>query len=87
MPDNNETLSLKLTQHNQILEQYRMSIYNLELRFDLLVRMMEEKGIFAAEEFQKRWPVYLQKDIGVVGSDGVMEGSLKVTFYGQNGGK
>ena len=43
---------------------------------------MEEKGIFAKEEFDKRWPLYLKNDIGMVGPDGIMEGSLCIKFYG-----
>lgn len=44
--------------------------------------MMEEKGVFAEGEFDKRWPLYLKNDIGMVGPDGMMEGSLKIHFYG-----
>ena len=56
MADNTELLTLKVNQQTQILEQYRMDIYNMELRFSLLVKMVEEKGIFAGGEFEKRWP-------------------------------
>lgn len=77
----NELLNLKINQINAVLDQYRLGIHNLELRFTLLNKMLEEKGIFALKEFEKRWPQYLKNDIGVQGPDGVMEGSLKVTFY------
>jgi len=73
---------LRDSQQQQILDQYRISIYNLELKFDLLIKMMEEKGIMAKEEFAKRWPLYLKNDIGVLNAGGHMEGSLKVSFYG-----
>lgn len=81
MADNNELLNLKVNQMTQILEQYRMDIYNLELRLSLLIKMVEEKGIFAGGEYEKRWPLYLKNDIGAMGQNGVMEGSLKVHLY------
>ncbi len=84
MADDLNMLNLKLNQQNQILDQYRMNIYNLELRFKLIVKMLEEKGQFSTDEYDQRWPLYLKNDIGVVGPDGIMEGSLKVHFY--NGG-
>jgi hypothetical protein len=84
MAESTELLSLRIAQQGQIIEQYRMSIYNIELRMTLLVKMLEEKGTFIKEEFDKRWPVFLKNDVGVPGPDGIMEGSLKVKFY--NGG-
>jgi hypothetical protein len=81
MADNTELLTLKVNQQTQILEQYRMDIYNMELRFSLLVKMVEEKGIFAGGEFEKRWPLFLKNDIGAMGPGGIMEGSLKTHFY------
>lgn len=80
----NDQLNLKISQQGQILEQYRVNIYNLELRVNLLIKMLEEKGHFIPKEFEKRWPAYLKHDVGVPGSDGIMEGSLKVTFYGMD---
>lgn len=85
MSNSQELLTLRQAQQGQILDQYRVNIYNLELRFNLLNKMLEEKGIFAKGEYEKRWPVFLKNDIGVLGSDGMMEGSLKVTFYGEGG--
>lgn len=81
MAENNELLTLKTNQQSQILDQYRGNIYNLELRQSLIVKMMEEKGIFATGEFDKRWPLFLKNDIGMIGPDGIMEGSLKIYFY------
>lgn len=78
----NDQFNLKISQLNQIIEQYRVNIYNMELRFNLIVKILEEKGIILQGEFDKRWPVFLKNDIGVPGSDGLMEGSLKVSFYG-----
>ena len=78
-----ENLSLKTAQIAQILDQYRGTIYTLELKMNLLVKMMEEKGIYAIEEFNKRWPIYLKNNIGVVGQDGIMEGSLKINFWNE----
>jgi hypothetical protein len=83
MADDTNTLNLKISQMMQILDQYRVNIFNMDLRFQLMTKMLEEKGIFAKEEFAKRWPVFLKSDVGVIGQDGVMEGSLKVTFYGE----
>jgi flagellar biosynthesis/type III secretory pathway protein FliH len=74
---------LRDNQQQQIIDQYRAAIYNLELKFDLLIKMFEEKGIMAKEEFGKRWPLYLKNEIGVIGPEGRMEGSLKVSFYGE----
>lgn len=76
-----EDTILRDNQHQQIIEQYRSSIYTLELKFDLFVKMFEEKGLFAKDEFNKRWPLYLQNDVGVMGPDGKINGSLKVTMY------
>jgi len=82
MAENNELLTLKTNQQSQILDQYRGNIYNLELRLNLVLKMMEEKGIFASGEFEKRWPLYLKNDVGMVGPDGKMEGALRIKFYG-----
>ena len=77
-----ESTVLRDNQHQQIIEQYRSNIYTLELKFDLLIKMFEEKGLFAKEEFSKRWPLYLKNDIGVLGSDGkISNGKMKVTMY------
>ena len=84
MTESPESLSLKIAQVSGILEQYRVNIYNLELRLSLLVKMIEEKSIFAIEEFERRWPLYLKNTVGILGSDGIMEGSLKVHFFGEN---
>lgn len=81
MADNLDTLSLKTNQMMGILDQYRMNLFNQDLRLNLLVKMLEEKGVFAKEEFTKRWPIFLQNDVGVIGQDGVMQGTLRVTFY------
>jgi hypothetical protein len=37
----------------------------------------------AKEELARRWPLYLKNDVGVLGPEGKMEGSLKVSFYGK----
>jgi hypothetical protein len=74
--------SLRFNQQQGALDQYRMNIYNIELRFDLLLKMLEEKGMLAKDEFNKRWPLYLKNEIGVMGQDGKMDGVLKITFYG-----
>jgi uncharacterized protein involved in type VI secretion and phage assembly len=73
---------LRDNQFQQITDQYRVNIYNLELKFDLLIRMLEEKGLMAKDEFNKRWPIHLKNDIGVIGPSGKMDnGELKVTIY------
>lgn len=81
--DTAEIMNIKMAigQINQVLEQYRSSIYNMELRMELLVKMLGEKGVMATGEFDTRWPQFLKNDVGVVGQDGVMQGSLKTTFY------
>jgi len=81
MPENLDTLTMRAAQQGQILEQYRVNIYNSELRFELLIKMFEEKGILAKEEFNKRWPLYLKNDVGVIGVNGIMEGTLLTNFY------
>lgn len=81
MAENNELLTLKTNQQSQILDQYRGNIYNLELRVSLIIKMMEEKGIFTQGEYENRWPLFLKNDIGMVGPDGKMEGTLKIHFY------
>jgi hypothetical protein len=77
-----DMLMLRTLQQQQILDQYRVAIYNLELRFALLIKMIEEKGVMAKGEFDTRWPVYLKNDVGVIEPDGRMAGTLKVIFYG-----
>ena len=79
-----DNLMLRTVQQQQILDQYRIAIYNLELRSALLIKMIEEKGFMVREEFDKRWPIYLKNDVGIIGPDGKMEGSLKISFYGGN---
>ena len=80
--ETNEKLNLQVNQMNQILEQYRANMFTTELKFNLVLKMLEEKGILAKGEFETRWPQYLKTDIGVVGQDGIMDGSLAVHFYG-----
>lgn len=82
MAENAQILNLQIAQLNQISEQYRVNLYNTELRFNLLLKMLEEKGIFMGGELDKRWPIYLKNDVGVPGPDGIMEGSLRHKFYG-----
>jgi hypothetical protein len=83
MADSPDILSLKIAQVSTVLEQYRATLYNIELRHNLLIKMMEEKGLIAPEEFEKRWPLYLKNTVGVVEADGLMSGSLKVKIYGE----
>ena len=78
-------LRLGFNQQNQILEQYRSNLYTLELRHLLLMKILEEKGVMIRGELDARWPQYLKNDVGVVGPDGVMEGSLTVHWYGDSG--
>jgi hypothetical protein len=82
MADNLELLNLRINQQTQILEENRMAMYTHELRTALLIKMLEEKGVLVAGEFDKRWPLYLKNDVGAMGSDGLMDGSLKVAKYG-----
>lgn len=82
MAESSELMSLRLGQQGQILEQYRAESYNASLRFTLLLKMLEEKGVMVKGEFDTRWPLYLKNDVGVIGPDGVMEGSIRVTIYG-----
>jgi predicted transcriptional regulator YheO len=78
-----EQANLRFTQISQTENQTRQEMFNTQTRFDLLVRMLEEKGIMANGEFQKRWPLYLKNVVGVADSDGIMRpGKPKVTFYG-----
>jgi len=76
-----DIINLKIAQLNQIIDQYRMNIYQLELKLNLLVKMFEEKGMMAPTEFEKRWPMYLENDVGAIGPDGMMKGTLKVKIY------
>jgi hypothetical protein len=74
---------LRTNQQQQILDQYRSNIYNLELKLTMVGKMLEEKSLLAKDEIEKRWPLYLKNDVGVIGPNGLMEGRLKVTFYGK----
>ena len=82
MPESLDILSLRTGQLAQIQDQFRYELYHLQLKVDLMIRMLEEKGQMVKGEFDKRWPLYLKNDVGAIGPDGVMEGSCKVTFYG-----
>jgi hypothetical protein len=82
MPDNIELLNLRVGQQTQILEENRMAMYTQELRLALLIKMLEEKGILVPGEYDKRWPLYLKNDVGAMGPNGVMEGSLKILKFG-----
>jgi hypothetical protein len=77
-----EVSQLRDNQVNQTLEQYRMDLYQSGLKFDLLLKILMEKGIFVKDEFDKRWPLYLKNDVGVMDPNGKIQGELKVTFYG-----
>ena len=78
-----ENSILRDQQQQQTIDQYRVNIFNIELKSDLLIKMLEEKGIMAHEELAKRWPLYLKNDVGVLEPDGRMSGELKVTKYGE----
>jgi len=77
-----EQNQLIANQQQQIIDQYRINIFNMELRTTLLIKMLEEKGIMAKEELNQRWPLYLKSEVGVLESTGKMAGELKVTLYG-----
>lgn len=84
MSDNLELVNLKIAQLGQIVEQYRVDMYHNGLRADLLHKILEEKGILIKDEFNKRWPLYLENDIGVINqATGVMSGSLKIHMFGE----
>jgi len=85
MAESVESLSIRTAQMSQIMDEYRVTIYTMEQKQALLVKMLEEKGMMAKDEFNKRWPIYLKNDIGILGPDGVMDGSVKITQYGQEG--
>ena len=82
MAENIELLSLRINQQTQVLEENRMAMYNQELRLALLIKILEEKGVLVAGEFDKRWPLYLKNDVGAMGPGGVMEGTLRVSKFG-----
>jgi hypothetical protein len=82
MPESLEIVALRTGQLSQVQDQFRVEFYNLQLRFELLIKMMEEKGTMIPGEFEKRWPLYLKNHVGVLGPDGMMDGSLRVTMYG-----
>jgi len=82
MAESIEVLSLRTSQQNQVMEQFRTGQYTNELRFSLLLKLLEEKKILVPREFDNRWPLFLKNEVGVVGPDGVMEGTLAVHFYG-----
>ena len=82
MAENIELLSLRINQQTQVLEENRMAMYNQELRLALLIKILEEKGVLVAGEFDKRWPLYLKNDVGAMGPGNIMEGSLKQNLYG-----
>ena len=84
MANNPELLNLQVAQLGQIIEQYRADMYHAGLRMDLLLKILEEKGVMVKDEFNKRWPVYLENDVGVINPNtGVMAGSLKIHMYGE----
>jgi len=82
MAESIESLSIRIAQMTQILDEYRINIYTMDQKTQLLIKMLEEKGIMAKDEFNKRWPIYLKNDIGILGPDGMMDGNLFVRFYG-----
>jgi hypothetical protein len=83
MAEDLDNVNLRFSQYSNILEQYRSNMFMMEHRTNLVIRMLEEKGIFAKNEFDTRWPLYLKNDVGVPGQDGMMQGSLKITFFEQ----
>ena len=82
MAENIELLSLRINQQTQVLEENRMAMYNQELRLALLIKILEEKGVLVAGEFDKRWPLYLKNDVGAMGPGNIMEGTLRVSKFG-----
>ena len=78
---NVDLLNLRTAQQGQILEEYRSNIFHIELKINLVIKLLEEKGVLLKNEFDQRWPQYLRNDVGTVGPEGRMEGTLKVTMY------
>lgn len=77
-----EQMQLIFNQQQQIIDQYRVSIFNSELQIKLLIKLLEEKGTTAKDEFNHRWPQFLKTDVGVLDqATGKMDGVLKVTMY------
>ena len=74
-------VALTMSYQKQLIDKMRLNAYHTELKFNLLMKILEEKSILAGQELDKRWPLYLKNDIGAIGPDGVMAGSLKVTFF------
>lgn len=76
-----DMLKMQFMKQQQISDQYRYSIYILELKNSLLIKMLEEKNLMAKDELEKRWPLYLKNDVGAQDQNGHMAGLLKVTKY------
>lgn len=74
--------ALTFSYHKQLIDKMRIQQYNMELKQQLLIKMLEERKILADNELDRRWPQYLISDIGALGPEGKMEGVLKVTFFG-----
>lgn len=76
-----QNISLMVSYQKQVIDKLRLQAYQNELKFKLLLKMLEEKGFMAKEELAKRWPHHLQYDVGSITANGKMEGNLKVNFY------
>jgi hypothetical protein len=74
-------LGLGYQQQQGINEEYRRQIFFLEHKVNMLCKMLGETNVMAKDAVETRWPLYLENDVGVVGQDGKMKGSVKVTFY------
>jgi hypothetical protein len=81
MAENLDLINLKIGQMNQVMQEYRTNSYNHELKSALLIKLLEEKGVLSKGELDSRWPLFLKNEVGVLENDGVMAGTLKVTFY------
>jgi len=81
MPD--PQVALTFSYHKQLIDRLRNSTNEDDLKLSLLIKMLEEKGVIAVGEVDKRWPQYLKHDVGAIGPDGKMSGTLSVRFYNE----
>ena len=82
MMNNTDHLDNLVFQNDHTIGIYRGNLEMLRLKISLLRTMLSQRGILPYADFDRRFKQHLRNDVGVVERDGIMQGSLKIKFYG-----
>jgi len=78
-----ETLLAYIRQQEQLIEGIQKELYMFKLQKDHLIKFLEQKNILQTEEFIRSYDNYLRYQVGHPDASGKIEGSLKISIFGE----